>query len=248
LFGHRVTNYRILRLNAPDGEMGFVEHTYRKGNPVAVLGNLAVALWPALAVVLTALLALRLLVPEACHSLFEATAHFGVGVNAANVFAAVGALFRGLFGDFQHRLWGKLAFLAIAALLCLGAHVTLSDLWHAVWGAVPFAVVTAGGFLLVSLLDPRICRAVLQGVRCFAVVTAAVELLLVAVACGVLIFGLLFFMFRMLFGLDRRYWRRYYAAGDAAESEREAEDDEPSRVQETDEGQLFYKNPPQRGE
>lgn len=249
LFGHRVTNFRILRLGAPDGELGFVEHSYRKGNPVAALGNLAVALWPALSVVLVTLLALRLLLPETYGLMAETTVHLGTGLDSGDVVAAVTALFGDLFGNFKSRLVPKLIFLAVAALLCLGAHVTLHDLLHAIGGAIPFGILAAGGLLLVSLFDPRITRVALFGVRWFGVTFAAVHLLLAAMTLALLAFGLFFALLRLLFGLDRRYWRCYYAAQDAAADEAEGADaDDPHRINETEEGQLFYKKPPQRSE
>ena len=215
LFGHQVTNYRLLQLRAPDGELGFVEHSYRR-NPLTALGNFFFALWPALGVTLMALLALRLLLPEVYASVSASTATLGTAMGIGDVFAAIGALFSGIFADFQYRLAPKLLFLLIAALLCLGAYVALEDLLHAVSGGVVFAAVVACFTLLCGLLDPRLSRVLLFGVRWFGVMTLCLQLLLLLLAVGMLVLGTVFFLARLLFGLDRRYWRRYYAAEDAA--------------------------------
>lgn len=214
-FGHRVTNYRLLRLRAPDGELGFVEHSYRK-SPLTALGNFFFALWPALGVTLVSLLALRLLLPEAYAAMAACTADFGTTLSIGDVFAAIGALFGGVFGNFQHRFGAKLLFLLIAALLCLGAYVAPDELLHAFFGGAMFTAVVAGFMLLCGLLDPRLSRVLLFGVRWLGVMALCLHLLLLLMAVVMLVLGTVFFLARLLFGLDRRYWRRYYAAEDAA--------------------------------
>jgi len=225
LCGHRITGFRLLRLNAPDGELGFVEHTYRKSNPITALGNLFFALWPALGVVLVALLALRLLLPEIAAALSASTAGFGTAMSLGEVLATVGTLFSEIFGNFQHRLVLKIVFLLIAALLCLGAFVAPDELVHALPGGVVLAVLTAAYTLLCDLLDPRLGRVMLGSVREFCAVTLSLHLLLLLLALLMLAFGALFFIFRMLFGMDRRYWRRRYAAEDEPEESPMAPDE-----------------------
>jgi len=75
------------------------------------------------------------------------------------------------------------------------------------------------------LLDPRLGRVMLGSVREFCAVTLSLHLLLLLLALLMLAFGALFFIFRMLFGMDRRYWRRRYAAEDEPEESPMAPDE-----------------------
>lgn len=71
LFGHTITAMSLWQPRSPDGNLGYVTHTYRKRNPYHVLGNLFIAIGPILSGLGVLSLVLWLGFPAACTEYFS---------------------------------------------------------------------------------------------------------------------------------------------------------------------------------
>ncbi|XJZ27793.1 hypothetical protein ACF5W4_02815 [Bacillota bacterium Lsc_1132] len=64
LWGHRVTRVKLLRLNSPDGVLGYVEHEYNRNSIYQRIGNFFIGLGPLFSGITALLLGMYLLVPQ----------------------------------------------------------------------------------------------------------------------------------------------------------------------------------------
>lgn len=125
-FLHKITKIRLWKPHPSDGLYGYVEHTYRKRNPWARLGNLFIGLGPLFSGLGVVVLALWLCFPD----LWQAyPVHTGELVYTGEVpvkelFRGVFALFGGFPAAFRENRLRSLAGLLIILSVCL--HITLS--------------------------------------------------------------------------------------------------------------------------
>lgn len=201
---HRVSDFRLLNLRDPEGELGFVEHSYNRKNPIAVFGNYLFAVLPA------ALgLFLSMLVIFAC---FRGA--FGAMADSVSRFVETGAgfsayvklaldFFPSLFREGTGSIFSKIVGSLFLLLLSLGVYVSLDDLYGAFSGCLLYAAVALVFAGVTSLFDARARRLILTGFRTFATGVTALYLVVLVFAAAMLLLALLFFAFRTLFGEGR---------------------------------------------
>ena len=200
---HRIEDFCLLNVNDPDGELGFVEHSYNPRNPIAVLGNFFYALGPAVTglgtVLLVFLVCFRGVLPpffEEIAALGEAGAGFGAYAVAA--LSLIPKMFSAGQAGVLARILGCLLLLAI----CFCAHVTPSELIEALWGFAIFALLAALSTGILLLFDDRVMRIALSGARTYATVLTALFLVVLLFAAAAVAIGFLFGVLRTLFNLD----------------------------------------------
>ena len=208
LFFHRVEEISFFNPNDPDGELGFVEHSYNPRNPLALLGNLAYALAP-IAIGLFAVLVIFL----SCFNgviepffaeiaaLGERGASFGEYVSTT--FSVIPAVFSG-----ETNVFGGIIGAILLLLICLGIHVTPQDLLDALSGFLIFGgVAVLAAFALALLNDMRIIKMITTVLGGFAATVTALFALVLLAALALLIVGGVFFLIRTLFDLDLKHSR-----------------------------------------
>ncbi len=195
---HRVTDFRLLNLYDPDGEIGFVEHSYSRRNPLALFGNFLFAVMPA------ALgLFLVLVVVLCCFggsfgefsaeltALGENSGSFGEYARLALGFVV--SMFRNATSDVFLKVLGALLLL----VLSLGVFVSLQDLIDGFSGAIIFGIFS---FLFAGITaiacDDRTRRLILSGVRSFSVSVCALFMVVLTFAAAALLFGFAIFLIR----------------------------------------------------
>ena len=72
LFGHAITDMSLWQPSAPDGNLGYVTHTYNRRNPYHILGNLFIGIGPIFSGLGVLTLALWLCFPSALADYFDA--------------------------------------------------------------------------------------------------------------------------------------------------------------------------------
>lgn len=201
---HRIEDMRLINVHDPEGELGFVEHTYNPRNPIAVLGNFLYILAPValglLAVMLIFLTCFYGVLPaffEEIGALGEARAGFGAYVGAA--FSLIPAMFTTGSAHILFRIIGCLLLLA----LCLGIHIPLTELKDAISGFGVYAVIAAFASFVVVLFDDRVLRMVFSGLRAYATGVTALFVVVLLCAAVLVALGLLFGVLRTLFGWDQ---------------------------------------------
>jgi len=203
LFAHRIHDVRLLDLHDPDGELGFVQHSYNRRNYFAVLGNYFIAIGP----LFTGLFAVLVILLTCFHGCFgsfvnevtmlvESEASFGEYVRAAA--SLVPAMFSGSRAALPLKIVGGILLLAISLRICISPE----DLANALSGMVIFAAVTLVFAVLTALFDARVRRLILASLHTFSVVVVAL-FLVVLLSCAVLLaIGGVFFVIRGVFGTD----------------------------------------------
>lgn len=129
LFGHRITAMSLWQPNSPDGNLGYVTHTYRRRNPYHILGNLFIGIGPIFSGLAVLTLALWLGFPDA-FSDYAATA----SDMAANGEGGITLFFEGLkllprmfsesFKSATVPVWGRI--IAALVILSVAQHISLS--------------------------------------------------------------------------------------------------------------------------
>lgn len=200
---HRIEDFCLLNLYDPDGELGFVEHSYNPRNPIAVLGNFLYALGPVVTglgtVLLVFLICFRGVLPpffEEIAALGEAGAGFGAYAEAAL------SLIPKMFSTGEAGVFGKIVGCLLLLAICFCAHVTPAELADAVSGFFVFAVLTALSTGILLLFDDRVMRIALSGFRTYATVVTALFLVVLLFAAAAVALGFLFGVARTLFNLD----------------------------------------------
>ena len=203
LFWHRVEDVQLLNLGDPDGEFGFVEHSYDPRNPVALLGNFFYAVGPAvlgmLAVTLIFLTCFHGVLPayfEEIHALGEAGAGVGEYLKAAFSFIPK------MFSLGEAATWLRVLGCALLVFLCLGIYVSPVEIFEAASGIVILTGLgmAASGVLL--LFDDRVMRMAIAGLRSFSTMVIALLLVVLVFAVGMVALGAVFGVIRTLFNID----------------------------------------------
>lgn len=198
---HHVSDFCLLNLHDPEGEIGFVEHSYNPKNPIALLGNFLFALLPAaLGLFLTFVVVL------CCFG--GVFADFSASVSALVEEGAGLSAYAGLVLNFFPAMLGdgavdvplKIVGCLVLLLLSLGVYVSLDDFFGGLSGAVVYAVLALVLAALTALFDARTRRLVLTATRTFAASVTALYLVVLIFALVALAIGLVIFLIRTLGG------------------------------------------------
>ena len=198
---HRIGDFCLLNLHDPEGELGFVEHSYNRRNPIAVFGNFLFAILPA------ALgLALSLVVVLVCFrgafsvfstevaALIEAEAGFGEYARLALGFLPA------IFRDATTSLLAKAVGTVLLLLLSLGVYVSVDDLMGGLGGLLHYAVFVFFFAGVTALFDARARRLILTDFRTFATSVTALFTVVLVFALAALALGAVILVLRTLLG------------------------------------------------
>ena len=199
-FFHRITKIRLWKPHPSDGLYGYVEHTYKKRNPWARLGNLFIGLGPLFSGLGVVVLALYLCFPALWQDYLTHTGElvYSGSVPIRELFSGVFALFRGFPAAFRDNWVRSLAGLLVILSVCL--HITLS--WADVKNsltALPVYLVLLALFSLPTYFIPRAQSAVLNALALFNVRVSALFGLCICFALCWVALGLVVRLIRTVF-------------------------------------------------
>lgn len=199
-FFHRITKIRLWKPHPSDGLYGYVEHTYKKRNPWARLGNLFIGLGPLFSGFGVVVLVLQLCFPALRQDYLTHTGElvYAGSVPVRELFAGVFALFRGLPAAFRDNWLRSLIGLLIILSVCL--HITLS--WADVknsFSALPVYLVLLVLFSLPTYFIPNAQTAILNGLALFNVRLSALFGLCICFALCWVALGLVVRLIRLAF-------------------------------------------------
>lgn len=196
---HRVSDFCLLNLHDPEGELGFVEHSYNRRNPIAVFGNYLFAVLPAafglFLSMLTVFVCFRGAFGDLANgvvTLVESGAGFSEYAKLA--FGFLPAMFR----DASTGVFGKIVGSVCLLLISLGVYVSLEDLGNAVGGMIYYALLALMFAGVTALFDARARRLILTGFRTFATGVTALFIVVLVFAAAALALGFLIFVIRTL--------------------------------------------------
>ena len=197
LFFHRVTDYRLLSLHDPDGELGFVEHSYNKKNPVALLGNFFFAVMPVIVGLFAVLVTVLVCFSGAFGTLVEETSLLEeAGGDVLSYFSLAFGFLPTLFAATGTGTVLKIVGCLLLLLLSIGVFVSLDDLQNAFSGAIVFGVAVFLFAGVTALFDDRLRRLILYGLRGFATSVTALLLVALVFSLAMVLVGFAYFLFR----------------------------------------------------
>lgn len=207
LFLHRLEDVRLLDLHDPDGEYGYVEHSYNPRNPIAILGNFFYALGPAITGLFLVLVILLVCFNGVLGPFFDTLTAYGEqGAGFADYVGATASLLTGMFGREGSPVWLRILGCALLLALCLGIHITPTEILDALSGIGIFALIAAAVLGLVALFhDGRVGNLLLSALRSYATAVTALFLVVLAFALAAVLLGVLFGVIRTLFNIDKGY-------------------------------------------
>lgn len=203
-FWHRIEEICLLDLHNPDGEYGFVEHSYNPRNPISVLGNFFYAFGPVIvgmfAVMVIFLTCFRgVLSPFFSEIAALGEAGAGIAAYVKTTLSFLPSLFTGGEGGWLGKVIGCVLLLSV----CLGIHVSPEDAFGAISGFIIYAVLAAVTSGVLCLFDSRVMRIALSALRSFAAAVTAMLLVVLAFVAVLVIIGFFYGLFRGLLAPHR---------------------------------------------
>ena len=132
IFGHRITRVKLWSPFSDDGTYGYVEHSYNRRNPWAVLGNLPIALGPIFSGLGVTVLVLWLCFPAQWGAyLASSQALVATELSPETLAGGMLSLISSLPSAFAHN-WLR-ALIGLTVILSVALHISLS--WQDVKGA-----------------------------------------------------------------------------------------------------------------
>lgn len=198
LFWHRIEDARFLNLKGSHRQMGYTEHSYNPRNPVALLGNFFFALGPALVGLVAVLIIFLACFGGVMESFFtQISALSGTG-SVADYLRAGASLIPQMFLGDDVGAFAKVVGALLLVFLCMGICVSLKELSEGLSGAAIYAGIAFLVAVVLSLLDERVQRVALTGLRAFATGVLALYLPVLLAVAVLLIFAAIFFLVRKL--------------------------------------------------
>ena len=200
---HRIEDFCLLNVYDPDGELGFVEHSYNPRNPIAVLGNFFYALGPVVTGLGTVLLVFLIFFHGVLPPFFEQIAALGeAGAEFGAYALAALSLIPKMFSTGEAGVFARIVGCLLLLAVCFCAHITPTELMEALWGFVIFGLLAALSTGILLLFDDRVMRIAISGFRTYATVLTALFLVVLLFAVAAIAIGFVFGVVRTLFNLD----------------------------------------------
>ena len=206
---HHVSDFCLLNPYDPEGEFGFVEHSYNRKNPVAVLGNFLFAILPAV----FGLFLSGVIILACFRGVFgELSVSVAALVEAEAGFAEYAKLslgfFPSMFRDATGGVFAKIVGCLLLLIISLGVYVSIDDLFGAFSGMTLYAALLFAFAGITALFDARTRRLIVTWLRTFATGLAALYLVVLIFAAAAIALGFLVFLYRTFFGEGERVGAR----------------------------------------
>ena len=203
IFFHRIIDIKLLDLRDPDGELGFVEHSYNPRNPIALLGNLFYALFPVVLGLLAVLVILLTCFRGVIAPFFDEVAQLTqTGGGFADYARLCWDFLPRMFAQRSSGIFSAVVGAILLLAIVLGIHVDPRELFDAVSGLLVYAVLAFAGAGILVFSGERVTRIALGGLRSFATGVTALFLAVLLFAAALAALGALVFLIRTLIGLD----------------------------------------------
>lgn len=154
LFGHKITSMSLWQPHSPDGNLGYVTHTYHRHNPYHVLGNLFIGIGPIFSGLTVLTLAFRLGFPATFSEYITTASSMAAGGEGGFPLFFEGLkmlprMVKELTDGTSVPVWGRV--IALLIMLSVSQHVSLSpaDIRGAL-KAIPL-------YLLLALILTAVC-------------------------------------------------------------------------------------------
>ena len=198
LFFQRIEAVRFLDLRAPDEELSYVERSYLPRNPLAQLGNFFYAIAPAVLGLVVVFAIFMLCFGGVMESFFSALSALPETGGLGDYLLAALELFPAIFFSADVSVFFRIFGAVLLLLLSMGIFVSLGELLDGLFGAVLYAVLALAVTGVLLLLDARVQRVALEGLRAFATGVIALYIPVLLALLLLLVFAAAFFVIRKL--------------------------------------------------
>ncbi|MBQ9802756.1 MAG: hypothetical protein IJW51_06780 [Clostridia bacterium] len=202
---HGIDDFRLLQLHDPEGEIGFVEHSYNRRNPIAVFGNFLFAILPAVGGLLLVFAISRLCFGDTfaafCDTFTALTANTVGGVGAC--FEVALGFLPALFQSGEGSLLLKFVGCLLLTVLSLGVYVSCRELFEGVKGFLIYAIAAFLFAVVTFLADVRLRGMVTGGLAAFCAGVVALFAVVLIFNALALILAMIVFVYRTLRGEPR---------------------------------------------
>ena len=201
LFGHRIEAMRLWNPKSDDGRLGYIEHSYRKSNPYAVIGNYFIGIGPLISGGAVVLLLLYLVFPDTFSAYLSGALDVAAGrADAKDFLGGLFSLVKELYVSSPRAWYWRVG--AIVLMFSVSLHVSLSpeDVRGAVCAVPWILVVTAAVTGVCVFLGETAVGAVTDAMIRFAALLATLFFAVLACALLLVAAALVIFLLRLLFG------------------------------------------------
>ena len=167
LFGHTVKKISMFGDSRRSRTLGYVEHTYYRGNLYHQIGNFFIGISPVLAGGLVILLLVRVLTPDIYFGMRTETAHIGAAFSAGfdggavlSLLGGVGSMLGALFSPRNFLSWRWWLCMVISFSIAIHMEVSRSDILSGLRGLSVISAMLLVADIILGLLFPSALAAV----------------------------------------------------------------------------------------
>lgn len=167
LFGHTVKKISMFGDSRRSRTLGYVEHTYYRGNLYHQIGNFFIGISPVLAGGLVILLLVRVLTPDIYFGMRTETAHIGAAFAAGfdggavlSLLGGVGSMMGALFSLDNFLSWRWWLCMLIVFSIAIHMEVSRSDILSGIRGLSVISAMLLVADIILGLLFPKALAAV----------------------------------------------------------------------------------------
>ena len=167
LFGHTVKKISMFGDSRRSRTLGYVEHTYYRGNLYHQIGNFFIGISPVLAGGLVILLLVRVLTPDIYFGMRTETAHIGAAFAAGfdggavlSLLGGVGSMMGALFSLDNFLSWRWWLCMLIVFSIAIHMEVSRSDILSGIRGLSVISAMILVADIILGLLFPKALAAV----------------------------------------------------------------------------------------
>ena len=167
LFGHTVKKISMFGDSRRSRTLGYVEHTYYRGNLYHQIGNFFIGISPVVAGGLVILLLVRVLTPDIYFGMCTETAHIGAAFAAGfdggavlSLLGGVGSMMGALFSLDNFLSWRWWLCMLIVFSIAIHMEVSRSDILSGIRGLSVISAMLLVADIILGLLFPKALAAV----------------------------------------------------------------------------------------
>lgn len=197
IFCHKINDMKLLSLNSNDGTLGYVEHSYNRKNPYAVIGNLFIGLGPIFSGLLFTLLIMKVCFPSAFDSYIMTSYNISIGDIFTNI--------KDILYEMLHESMKSNAFKIVGGvfLFAVSLHINLSlqDIKGSLSSLPLYFSLTLIISIIVYFIKESMCYEVTDALYGFMMFSLYLYTPVMISALLILCIGAIFFIFRKILRL-----------------------------------------------
>lgn len=200
IFGHKIRSMCLWNPKAPDGNLGYVTHSFNMKNPYHQIGNLFIGIGPIFSGLAVTAALLALCFPETWSTYLEAAVEVvGTGRTPWIMLWEGFKLWPHMLGENSVALWLKIP--AIFLMLSVSLHVRLSlaDIKGSLYALPLYLALVLIFTVITSLMGRTVMSTIQDGLAVFLAVTVSLFTIVLSFSVALVLVALIIWALRRLF-------------------------------------------------